>query len=220
MAYPTVNGVPLDQIFDPYISGTKASLTGYTVVISGIAVDLRDLFAPIYLGSSALPTKYKVNNADLNTIFAKKGTAQYALGFNGGSYSSSRVRAAASITLQFDAIGTWQVIRDADTSGGAGTVLATGSWLNFGGTAADYTVKFATADLVSGPDPGGGTDSLVNQATTAKVLTSTYFVRAGAEAVLVGNDADNTGTMTAYLYKNGSLISTSTCSVDCVSTGT
>lgn len=217
MAYPTVNGVPLDQIFEPYVTGTKAALTGYTVKIAGVATDLRDLFAPIYLGTSAAATKYKVNNADLNTIFAKKGSVQYALGFDGQSYISSRVRSTSSLTLNMKSDGTWTVVREQGFAGE--TLLDSGSWLNFGGSASDYTVKFVMTGFTSGPDPDGGTDAFANGAPTPSVLTTTRVASASAVAVTVGNNASNYGNVAVYLYKSGVLISTSTCTFDCTSAG-
>lgn len=217
MTYPTVNGVPLDQIFDPYVTGTKAALTGYTVKIAGVATDLRDLFAPIYLGTSAAATKYRVNNADLNTIFAKKGSVQYALGFNGQSYTSNRGRSAASLTLNMKSDGTWSVVKEQGFSGE--TLLASGSWLNFGGSVSDYTVKFVMDGFTVGPDAGGGYDNFSNDAPTPMALTTTRSADASAVAVTVGNYANNEGSVTALLYKSGVLISTSACDFSCTSSG-
>lgn len=120
MGYPTVNNVPLDQIFDPYVSGTKAAITGYTVMVSGVAVDLRDLLAPIYLGSSAPPTNYKVNNADLNTIFAAKGTARYGLAFSGVNYLASGFN-VATLSLMLDTASTFAISGTASLVSGSPT---------------------------------------------------------------------------------------------------
>lgn len=116
-----VKGVGLDQIFDPYISGTKAAITNYQV--SG--VDLKDIFAPLYLGTSAAVTNYKVKGADLNTIFAAYGTATYPLPMNGGTFLSTATTAGSSSTagLAFNTnASTYSVVDDVSTN-----VLASGS---------------------------------------------------------------------------------------------
>ena len=79
-----VNGVDLDNWFDPYVSGTQPAATGYQVA----GVDLNQRYAPLYLGVQAALTGYAVNGADLNTLFAKKGSAQYLLPINGVKYSA------------------------------------------------------------------------------------------------------------------------------------
>ena len=211
------SGTPLSSIFDLWQAGTdKAPATG----IKENGVDTSDIYAMLKYGTAAAPTGVKSRNADLNTIYAAKGTASYTLGFHGGNYSSTRVRAEASITLRFNANGTWQVIRDFVENGSAGTVIASGSWLPSGASASEYSVQFSTAGLTNGPDSGGGTDIVTNQAATAKTLTGTYYVKGAAVTVVVGNTfAENNGSFSAVLRRNGSVVSTSTCSVNCYSTG-
>lgn len=68
-----VGTTDLDDIFDPYVEGTKPAATNIKVGTQ----DLRDRFAPLSFGTSAAATGIKVGTADLNTLFAKKGTAQY-----------------------------------------------------------------------------------------------------------------------------------------------
>ena len=95
-----VNGVDLDNWFDPYISGTQPAATGYQVA----GVDLNQRYAPLYLGVQAALTGYAVNGADLNTLFAKIGTAQYLLPINGVKYSaltSTAPKAGGIATVSF-----------------------------------------------------------------------------------------------------------------------
>jgi len=205
MTYPAVNGVPLDQIFDPYVSGTKAPLTGYTVRIGGVDVDLRDLFAPIYLGTSAAPTNYKVNNADLNTIFAKKGTAQYALPINGQSYVASGQRGGTYLTFNMKADGTYSIDRFQANSGGAYT-LATGTWLPSGDSASLYTCMFALQTISAGAF--GGTNSTTNGAPAQSALTSDRSCQVTSTAANTGQTADQQVRVTMTLYKSGVLRST------------
>lgn len=155
-----VNGVGLDQIFDPYISGTKAPPTKYTVN----GVDLKDLFAPIYLGTSAPATNYKVNGADLNTIFAAKGTAHYALPIDGqtfNGYSSGNVSSAmlASVTAQIKADGTFSVVCVGNQTT---TTTALGNWLPAGEVASGYQVKFT---VTQNSQETSGPATITNSAT-------------------------------------------------------
>lgn len=205
MGYPTVNNVPLDQIFDLYVSGTKAALTGYTVRIAGVDVDLRDLLAPIYLGTSAAPTNYKVNNADLNTIFAKKGTAQYALPINGNSYSAAVFTTGAGKTaaLSFNAATSgWTVQKN---EAGTTTTLASGS-IPSGATKVKYTDTWLNA-------PGDtGTGSPSNGAAAFTTLTSTYISATDSIGVAGGGGTKQSTHSMNIQFQNaaGSVISNTT----------
>lgn len=156
MAYPfNVNNVPLTDIFETYTSGIKAALTGYTTKISGVDVDLRDQFAPLYLGTSAGPTNYKVSNVDLNQIFAAKGTVSYALPINGQTFTSAIniTSGSGSATIGFRIVGgtTWQVYKYSSAS--STTVLASGS-VPSGSSTVKYT--FGTYTVGVGQSDAGG----------------------------------------------------------------
>lgn len=201
-----VNNVPLTDIFDPYISGTKAPLTGYTTTINGVEVDLRDQFAPIYLGISAGPTNYKVNNADLNTIFAKKGTAQYALPIDGTVYSQNvNIFSAGSgnANLTFSASPTTYAV----VGGGAGGTLTPPAGTRASGPvpAGATKVKYTTA-IVSG---SGGT--VTNGAATATALSGTpsVIIAQGGTGTGPGNDVRYSVRIEFY-SASGALISTTT----------
>jgi hypothetical protein len=216
--YRNVAGLNPEDVYDPDMVGD-----GPTASIAGIgyknAAGVLLKFAKLSYGTAAANHGYRLaDGRDFSALWAKKGTAVYTLGFNGGSYASSRVRSTASLALNMKSDGTWSVVREQGDVGEA--LLASGSWLNFGGTVADYTVKFTMAGFISGPDEGGGTDSYANGAAAPTALTSTRAATASAAAVLVGNTASNGGTVTAYLYKAGVLVSTNTCSFACDSTGT
>lgn len=69
------NGTDLDDVFDPYVTGTSPSTTGY-LLSSGTDINTR--YAPLSYGSAAAATGYQLSTAaDLNTLFAAKGTAKY-----------------------------------------------------------------------------------------------------------------------------------------------
>lgn len=140
-----VGATDLDDVFDPYVKGTKPGLTGYTVN----GQDLRDRYAPIVYGATAPVTNFTVAGVgDLNKLFAKKGTAVYeqviadpgypALGAN-ATGQAGPVSASASLTLKSD--GTWSCTRGTSQ---APVTTTTGSW--FGppraGAGDDYQVRF------------------------------------------------------------------------------
>lgn len=212
--YRNASGVDFDALFDPYVSGTKPAATGYR---TSDGVDLANRYAPAAYGSKGPNVGYRLTNgADLSTLWAAKGTATYALGFNGGSYAASSSRGTAKLTLAMASDGTWSVT-DQD-----GAARASGTWLNFGGVVGDYSVLFTATGFTNGTDPGGGTDSYGNGATSASALTTTRAFWASAGSISGGgtqvqNNADNSGTLTVHLYKSGQLISTSSCTFDCSS---
>lgn len=188
MAYKyNVKGVGLDQIFDPYISGTKAALTGYTVKISGVDTDLRDIFAPLYLGTTAAPTNYKVKGADLNTFFAAKGTASYTLPFNGVTYTSgvniTSGSASAQIGFRILSGSTYQIYGTNSLGGstsyisgpipaGAVTVQCT-----FG----TYAVGVGFTDAGGSTSNGAATPTAVSGNPSAQYSTATNTSTSGSK---------------------------------------
>lgn len=140
-----VNGVDLDDIFEPYSTGTKAAPTGYAVA----GQDLRDRYAPLYLGSAAGPTGHTVQGADLNTIFAAKGSVSSPIaGFNGKQLVAGDaaltgqqwVTAQAGFALNSD--GSWTVFGGGSKGPQPQDPPTSGTWLVYGGTAADYEALF------------------------------------------------------------------------------
>lgn len=78
-------GVDLDSIFDPYQAGTtKARAAGLNVAGS----DTSNRFANIIYGTAAAATGIQSEGADINTLYAAKGTAKYNLPVNGQTYSA------------------------------------------------------------------------------------------------------------------------------------
>lgn len=187
----------LDDVFAPYLTGTKPAATGLKVGNQ----DFRDRYAPLSQGTQAAPTGFKVVDADLNTIFAAKGTPNYTLGFDGESYSAVTARTTASLTLDMLADGTWSISKN------QAAILASGTWLNYGSAASDYAVKFAGGGFTAGAHTG-----YANGAPEVSALTSVRSFSANAAAVTIGDTASNQGTLTVYLYKSGVLLGTSVCS--------
>lgn len=68
-------GVDLDDVFDPYVTGTSPSATGFQL---SSGTDINTRYAPIVFGSAAPATGFQLSSgADLNTLFAAKNTAAY-----------------------------------------------------------------------------------------------------------------------------------------------
>lgn len=81
-------GQSLDLVFAPYTTGTQLPATGYQVA----GVDIASRYAPLYLGSQALPTGLLIaSGADLNTLFAAYGSVQTTLPINGVQYQAGGV---------------------------------------------------------------------------------------------------------------------------------
>ena len=173
-----VNGVDLDNWFDPYISGTQPAATGYKVG----GVDLNTRYAPLYLGIQAALTGYAVNGADLNTLFAKIGTAQYVLASPGyPNLDGSAVGLAgstlytASVGLGLNSDGNWAA---------SSTVTPTwGSWYAgapIAGIGDNYFVLYTITGLTNGI--AGIT--ITNNASTRTPLSAdvgcTISLKAGA----------------------------------------
>lgn len=164
-----VNGVDLDDIFDPYVQGTKPANTGYQVA----GVDLKDRYAPIVFGASAPATNMFKAGFDLNTIFAAKGTAVYPglvdpPGYSGLTFVHSRTSlgspATAGRRFKMESDGGWST----DTI--LGTLSNSGSWYNpnAAGVGAGYNVRY-TVTQTSGSGSGV---TITNPAASFVALSS------------------------------------------------
>jgi len=103
-----VGTTDLDDIFDPYVEGTKPAATNIKVGTQ----DLRDRFAPLSFGTSAAATGIKVGTADLNTLFAAKGTAVYL-----SNVTSSDVGNPAFASIDVRVMNDGRIVFTADEGG-------------------------------------------------------------------------------------------------------
>ena len=157
-----VNNVPFEDLFDPDVTGDGPAAPGYR---DSLGRPLR--FAHIQYGSRGPDTGRRAPGVgDLAALWAAKGTARYALEFDGrGYYAGSQAptnatgQAEALLQLTLLANGTWTISRSvANSIGNNGTeTLTSGTWLPSGHAATDYQV------LYSGAVAGGG---LVNNGAT------------------------------------------------------
>lgn len=72
-----------------------------------------------------------------------------AVGGVGASYSTTHVASNAGILFTLKTDRTWEITFDAGDSG-SGTPL-TGTWLNAGGTASNYEVRYTATNQVGSP---------------------------------------------------------------------
>lgn len=145
-------GVDLDSIFDPYVTGASPGLTG----IQSAGTDIHTRYAPLVYGTQASATGIacKVGGAgsfvDLNTLFAAKGTATYALPINGNTYQN-----------------TYQVPSGTGWSGIGFTIASGNTYQVYG-----FSSASGATVIVSGPVPSG--------AVTVKYTWGAYTIPAGA----------------------------------------
>lgn len=162
--------VSLASIFDPYVAGTtKARASG----IDDAGNDTSNLYANIIYGSAAAATGIKSQNADLNTLYAAKGTAVYntPLPINGNTYSGTRQvtsgTGAASIGFAISGGGSSYYVQGSTASGGTQT-LATGA-VPAGATQVKFT--WVSSAVAPGAQGGGG-GSTSNAAPSPTALPS------------------------------------------------
>lgn len=104
-------GVDLDSIFDPYQAGTtKARAAGIAVAGS----DTSNRFANIIYGTAAAATGIQSEGADLNTLYAAKGTAAYPLL---GSAYSAEFAGRNNISLTFTSTSAWGITTNGSWNG-------------------------------------------------------------------------------------------------------
>lgn len=202
----SVNGVDLDNWFDPYISGTQPAATGYQVA----GVDLNQRYAPLYLGVQAALTGYAVNGADLNTLFAKIGTAQYLLPINGVKYSAvCQIPSGGSgqSSCSFGFTSATQYCIQTQTTYGPTSPTTTDYY--FAVPAAMTQVRLILT-VVGGPYSGV---TMSNNATALTAISTNV-----AATVTLGPFGDTSGTHTAqytlevqFADASGTILWTGTC---------
>ena len=118
----------LDLVFDPYVQGTHPADTGLLADASLGSGDIAIRYAPIVYGSSAAPTGLltkQSGHADINTLFAAYGTAQYGLVLNGQTYevivTPGGINAIVIISFTFNTSTTYQLYDLSNPAGGTDT---------------------------------------------------------------------------------------------------
>jgi len=159
-------GVDFDDLFDPYVQGTKPAATGRRV--SG--VDLIHRYAPIAYGAKRADVGHRANGVDVSNLWAAKGTASYALSINGAQFlqaqQANTYQEQVGVTLAFDMTTAGGFTVKGNNYGQQATQQASGTWNTTGEAASNLEVLFETA-VVSGM-PG----QVTNGAATWQPMTA------------------------------------------------
>jgi hypothetical protein len=116
-----VDGTDFDDMFDPYVQGTKPANTGFRTTDG---VDLADRYAPIEFGTKRADVGYRTAaGVDVSNLWAAKGTASYfPTIIQATSYSFTGLPRAAAVKIAIRTNGTIPVTTNGTTStSGAGT---------------------------------------------------------------------------------------------------
>ena len=161
------------------------------------------------------------SGSDLSNLWMAKGLAPPVPGFDGKTYATSAQaptgqtgNTSATLRLTMNANGTWQITSTRSGSFNNGTTtLDSGTWLPAGGSAADYTVRFAFTG-------GTGQGTTGNSAPTDSVLTTTRSasLEVSVPAASATDLSDNRG-LTAVLTRVGGGSSTALCSISVSAVG-
>lgn len=137
-------GVDFDDLFDPYVSGTKSIITGRRVN----GVDLRDRYAPLSVGSKRANVGHRVGGVDVSNLWAAKGTAQYSIaGLQGkvlsavGSALTSGTSASAVVSVSIRNDGTWSVSGGNNLGNVPQSSPTSGTWVRPGASPADFDFR-------------------------------------------------------------------------------
>lgn len=206
--------VPLTSIFDPYISGTtKARASG----IDDAGTDTSNLYANIIYGSAAAATGIQSEDADLNTLYAAKGTAKYALPINGQTFGAAATGvlnkgATAELSFTTNTNGTYSVVEYTDTGNGSPTTttLATGTWNTSGLPASSLDVQYTATVGSNGETQKGGWST--NPAPSWTAVTTALGLNDSVSVSFNEGSKGNLGTLQIQyrIHSTGQVISNST----------
>lgn len=198
----------LDLVFDPYVQGTSPPATG---LLDNSGVDIAsNRYAPIVYGSAAAATGLltkQPGNADINTLFAAYGTANYPLPINGATYSvfGTLVSNASSASIAFFASTSAYRVHTA-ASGSVPADVATGP-IPAGAVSMQITDTWTNP---GGGDTGSGT--VTNSAASITSLTSSEIGVSVSISATGSSPEHNTTHSEVITFYNasGSAISTTT----------
>lgn len=203
-------GVHLDQLFDPYISGDQNR-----------AWNLQDndgnplLYAPLNIGSRQRDIGFlDPSGNDYSNYWAAKGTAQYALPINGKGYSATAQARTnqtgtvnASVTFFMDSNG-YQILTSSTGSGT--TVRDSGPWTT--GNPGDYDALLEIVSNVT--DLGSGANATSNAQNWVRMGGSAYVQGSASASVPAASSSYNKGRVTFRLTirnaYSGAVVSTTT----------
>lgn len=201
-------GVDLDSIFDPYQSGTtKARAAGIGVAGS----DISNRYAALTYGSAAAATGIKSESADLNTLYAKKGTANYKLAWDGSSFRGDGTgpnagSAFGKVVIQFQSPSQYTI-----TTSGTGNTTVTHTYSVPAGVTEFYIAATKQSSMGTGATETNSAGSWVQLASIS--APTTFW---SLEADISGNVGTNaeTWSMSMYFGTGGSSIFSGTATVE------
>lgn len=142
--YRNSAGTDTDNLFDPDVIGDGPSATGYKKSDGTLLK-----YAAAKYGTVGPNTGYRLSNgADTATLWAAKGTASYALGFD-GLYSAQNA-GRNNIILTFNSTSSW-------------TVTTNGTWVSEPGTSGSLNTYGTVTEFYL---------HVVNSGTSPAVLTT------------------------------------------------
>lgn len=190
-------GVDFDDLFDPYVTGTKPAATSLQ---TSDGVDLRDRYAPLAFGSKGPDVGIQnIVGVDVSNLWAGKGTAQYAIsGLHGkalqaeGQAPTSGVNALAVVSVSLSNDGSWLVTGSNHFGSVAQPQPVSGSWLRPGTVPADYDFRMRVTS--TGDATATNSASTWRQASTGGAATASISV-----SVPGASTARLTAAMTVYI---------------------
>lgn len=206
-------GVDLDSIFDPYQAGTtKARAAGIAVASS----DISNRFANIIYGNAAASTGIRSQGADINTLYAAKGTAKYKLPIDGNAYVAQGTSSGVAPIKPASGVIYVQV--------GNGQYNVQTQTISNGGAAVVTNHSFAIPDgmnyfyLSFGQTHQSGNGSVSNTASGWTGITSTLSTYLTASASQSGNTgtSEMQGNVVLYFGSTQSTVMSGAFSVDAV----
>lgn len=159
--------------------------------------------------------------SDLSNLWLPKGAAPPVLGFNGQSYSANAQAPSggttdpqSQLTLAMHPAGGWTITRFVQGAafGNGSTVVASGTWLPSGQSAADFEVQFAVGHSGDGTVTNGA--PAFSSLAVGRIARLEASVPAASSQVAAG-----TASVTCTLRRIGQAASGSTCSFSCQAAG-
>ncbi len=188
-----------DDLFDLNQSGQYAANVNMR---TSDGTDLSRRYEVVSYGAKRADVNYR-NSAgtDVTNFWAAKGTAVYALPFNGYSYSASNGAptgstgtTSASRSISINADGTWTIGGSGSLSSGGAT---SGTWLPSGSAVSQWQVMFAgTPSWSDGASYGASSNGA--SAYAAATTTRIYQLSASVNSASA-QSASGTVTVTVYL---------------------
>jgi hypothetical protein len=198
------SGVDFDNVFDPYVQGTKPGAAGYR---TSDGVDLNQRFAPLVYGAAAAVTGFRLSSgADVNTLWAAKGTASYALPIDGTLYSQGvNIPSVSSgnATLTFAISGSGWLV----TGSGAGGTLTPAA-----GTRAPGALPSGASTVQYTPTVTSGSGGTVTNGAAAVMAVSGNPSIAVTHAGTGTGSGNNVTRSVLIVFRNsgGAVISSTT----------